>query len=187
MKGIQAKLVYSNMKTALSILVTLIVIGGAFFLYERHDADNGNIMATSTQVVLTGSSTPATNTSTTGVHATPIVGGTETVDIRIAQPLINQVVSSPLTISGQAKGTWFFEATAPVSLMDASGKKIAEGHITATGDWMTTNFVPFTGTLSWATSTSATTTAGTLVFMNDNPSGDPALQKTVTVPVRIAR
>jgi len=179
------------MKTAIGILIALIIIGGAFFLYEKHDADDGNIVATSTPVIVTGSSTPATGTpsatSTTGVHGTPVRGGTETVDMRISSPLQDQTVTSPLSLSGSAKGTWFFEGSAPVVLKDANGKTIAQGHISATGDWMTTSFVPFTGTLTWTSSSTGTSTKATIVFMNDNPSGDPSLQKSVSVPVVLSR
>ena len=34
--------------------------------------------------------------------------GTTTDQIRVTNPLPNQVVESPLTIKGEARGTWFF-------------------------------------------------------------------------------
>lgn len=72
---------------------------------------------------------------------------TETSElITVTSPTPNQLISSPLIITGQVRGNWFFEATAPVELIDANGNKIAKGNITANGDWMTTEFVPFTAT-----------------------------------------
>lgn len=171
------------MKTALSILLALIIIGGAFFLYEQHDADNGSIVATSTQGLFArpaASSSPASSSAST----TPSVS---TADIRVTLPHSGATVTSPLTVTGEARGNWFFEGSAPVYLMDASGRKIAEGQINSTGDWMTTNFVPFTGVLTWTGTTTGTSTAASVVFMNDNPSGNPSLQKSVTVPVKLQR
>ena len=46
--------------------------------------------------------------------------------IRIDAPRPNATVSSPLTIQGEARGTWFFEADFPVVLTDWDGKIIAE-------------------------------------------------------------
>jgi hypothetical protein len=48
---------------------------------------------------------------------------------------------------------------------------------------MTSEFVPFTGSVSYTLPSGATSTEGFVVFMNDNPSGDPARDLTVRVPV----
>jgi hypothetical protein len=100
--------------------------------------------------------------------------------ISVSTPLPHASISSPVTISGDARGSWYFEATAPVILKDASGVVIAHGTIRATQDWMTADFVPFTGTLTF---TAPATKTGTLVLMNDNPSGDPSRQKELDIPV----
>ena len=70
--------------------------------------------------------------------------------ITVTSPLPNSTLSSTtITITGKARGNWYFEASAPVELKDASGAVIAQSHIEATSDWMTTDFVPFTTTLSF--------------------------------------
>ena|SRR5581483_10536417 len=102
--------------------------------------------------------------------------------IEVTAPLKNATVSSPLSITGDARGAWYFEATAPVELRDAAGKVIAQGHITAQGDWMTEDFVPFTATLTFPKQPSGST--GTLVLKNDNPSGDPSRQHELDIPVK---
>lgn len=102
--------------------------------------------------------------------------------LTVDTPLPHSIVRSPLTISGKARGTWYFEASAPFFLLDASGAVIANGHITAEGDWMTTDFVPFTATLTFIVPTTSAT--GTLVLKNDNPSGDPTKDKRLEIPVR---
>lgn len=101
--------------------------------------------------------------------------------ITVTSPLPNAVVSSPITITGEARGTWYFEASAPVVLKDSNGNTIAEGHVTPQGDWMTENFVSFTATLSFTTPPTAT---GTLILKNDNPSGEPSRDKSVSIPVK---
>lgn len=120
---------------------------------------------------LTASPTPAQPTPT------PL----QSDNITVTSPRPNQVVSSPLNISGQARGTWFFEATAPVGLIDANGNNLATGFITAQGDWMTVNFVPFTGTLSFP---SPATNNGQLILERSNPSGLPENDEQITIPVR---
>lgn len=100
--------------------------------------------------------------------------------IEVDAPLPQAAVSSPLSISGRARGSWYFEATAPVELKDSSGTVIAHGTIRAQGSWTTSDFVPFVGTLTFS---SPATPTGTLVLKNDNPSGDPKKQKELDIPV----
>ena len=101
--------------------------------------------------------------------------------IVVTSPTINGMLSSPLTITGKARGSWYFEASAPVVLLDSNGSVIAQGNIHAQGEWMTTDFVPFSGTLTF--DPQPVGSAGTLVLSNDNPSGDPTKQKTLDIPV----
>lgn len=100
--------------------------------------------------------------------------------IIINSPVPNQLISSPLTITGQARGNWFFEATAPVQLLDANGQQIAQGFITAQGDWQTTDLVPFTGTLNFSV---PSTNTGQLVLQNNNPSGLAENIRQILIPV----
>lgn len=101
--------------------------------------------------------------------------------IIISNPIPNQLISSPLVIQGRARGNWFFEATAPVKLIDAAGRNLATGFITAQGDWMTTEFVSFSGELPFATPPTAT---GQLIMEKNNPSGLPENDQQVVIPVR---
>jgi len=96
-------------------------------------------------------------------------------------PAINAAVGSPITISGQARGTWYFEASFPVELLDANGKTITAAPAKAQGDWMTTDFVPFALSLPFAAQPAGS--KGTLVLHKDNPSGDPARDQSVSIPV----
>lgn len=101
--------------------------------------------------------------------------------IMVGSPTKGATVSSPLTITGSARGNWYFEASFPIELRDASGKVIAQGHGEAQSDWMTQDFVIFKATLTYPAQPAGS--RGTLILKNDNPSGDPARDKAVEVPV----
>lgn len=108
----------------------------------------------------------------------PVIDNSITVD----QPQAKTVVKSPISISGKARGTWYFEGSFPIKLIDSKGVVIATGIAKANGDWMTVDFVPFTSTLSY---TVATTTEATIVFSKDNPSGDPARDYSISQSITL--
>ncbi len=95
-------------------------------------------------------------------------------------PLPHDVVASPFVLEGEARGMWFFEASLPILLTDAEGNRIAESYATAQGEWMTTDFVPFRATLSFATDAAE----GYLLIRKDNPSGLSENDGELKVPVR---
>lgn len=104
--------------------------------------------------------------------------------IRVTSPAAKSAVTSPLHIDGEARGSWYFEASFPVSLVDGDGNTIAQGVASAQGDWMTSDFVPFTADLTFnAASLSGAARNATLVLKKDNPSGDPARDASLEVPV----
>ena len=87
--------------------------------------------------------------------------------IQVKTPEEGAVINSPLQISGKAKGFWFFEADAPVKLLDENDNLIAETYIQATGDWMTQDWVNFEGNLQFEITDQK---GGFLVFERANPS-----------------
>jgi hypothetical protein len=103
--------------------------------------------------------------------------------IRITSPAPGAWISSPLTITGEARGNWMFEASFPVILTDWDGKIIAEGHAEAQGDWMTTEFVPFKATITFTKPTQVPNNRGTLILKKDNPSGLPQNDDALEIPV----
>ncbi len=150
------------------------VIAGAWYLYHTQSG--------SSYVSPTATTTPTT-TSTTTAPTTRDVGKPATADdIVVTLPKEGDSISSPVTVTGRARGTWFFEASAPVVVIDTTGKTIGQGHIEATGDWMTTEFVPFSGSIFFAHAT-GTPTTGAIVFLNDNPSGQASTSMFTVVPV----
>src|SRR3989344_3985442 len=102
-------------------------------------------------------------------------------NIKLFSPLPNGVIHSPVSVRGEARGNWYFEASFPVRLEDANGKIIIQTHAEAKGDWMTTNFVQFELDLSFG---APQTDTGFLVLENDNPSGLPENHKELRIPVR---
>jgi hypothetical protein len=103
--------------------------------------------------------------------------------IRLETPQPNEVITSPLRVTGEAVGNWFFEASFPVQLFDANYKEIplSPSYIMATDDWMTTEFVPFTGNLNF---TKPETAEGILILKKDNPSGLPEHDDEVVIPIK---
>ncbi|MFH1454753.1 MAG: Gmad2 immunoglobulin-like domain-containing protein [bacterium] len=93
----------------------------------------------------------------------------------------NQEVSSPIKIEGKARGNWFFEASFPIQLVDASGNIISSTIATAQSDWMTTDFVNFTATLEYNKASSAG--PALIVLSKDNPSDNPDFDQSIFVPV----
>ncbi|OGZ60573.1 MAG: hypothetical protein A2919_01695 [Candidatus Spechtbacteria bacterium RIFCSPLOWO2_01_FULL_43_12] len=100
--------------------------------------------------------------------------------IRIDNPRPNQEIKSPLIVSGEARGYWFFEASFPVRLYDANGNEIALAIAQAQGDWMTEDFVPYEAVLEFNTPATST---GVLVLEKDNPSGLPENADELVVPI----
>src|SRR5687768_13489706 len=56
--------------------------------------------------------------------------------INVTEPQADAIVSSPLTVKGEARGPWYFEASFPVRLYDDVGTEIAVGVAQAQGEWM---------------------------------------------------
>ena len=105
--------------------------------------------------------------------------------ILIESPAPESKIISPLEIKGEARGTWYFEASFPIILTDWDGKIIAQGHATAQDSWMTEDFVPFMATLnfenpSWEADFSK---RGSLIFKKDNPSGLPEFNNAYEMTV----
>lgn len=86
-------------------------------------------------------------------------------------------------VKGEARGTWFFEASFPIELQDEQKKSIAVGHAQAATEWMTEDFVPFTATIDYSPTESK---IGFLILKKDNPSGEPQFDDEFVVPVQFA-
>jgi hypothetical protein len=103
-------------------------------------------------------------------------------NIHLSNPIANTIITSPLVIKGEARGTWFFEASFPVILTNWDGLIIAEGIATAEGEWMTTDFVPFIATLNFTKPDYGNN--GFLILKKDNPSGLPEHDDALEIQVK---
>jgi hypothetical protein len=100
--------------------------------------------------------------------------------IRVDEPSPNDLVQNPLTVTGEARGYWFFEASFPVKMLDDKGNLLGTAVAQAQSDWMTEDFVPFSATLEFGV---PTTLKGKLVLEKDNPSGLPENADELRIPV----
>lgn len=103
--------------------------------------------------------------------------------IVIETPRPGQTISNPIVIKGKARGNWYFEASFPAHLIDANGQSLGNIPIQANGEWMTTEFVPFTASMDF---TIPFTKTGTLILKKDNPSGLPENNDELRIPVTFA-
>jgi hypothetical protein len=120
------------------------------------------------------------NTSDPEVPApAPVVKAEPDVIVNISN---GQRITSPLSISGKAKGNYFFEGSFPIQLTTTDGKVIATGIAQAKDNWMVTDYVPFAATINFAVPVG--TTGGYLVLKNDNASGEPQFDKSMIINVQ---
>lgn len=114
----------------------------------------------------------------------------EDIDIILDSPQADQAISSPLIITGRARGNWYFEASFPIVLTDWDGRIIAEYYATAQGDWMTEDFVPFKSTLVFDTPVYKDSPDfmrnGFLILQKDNPSGLPEYDDALEIGIKFA-
>lgn len=118
------------------------------------------------------------------VQTPPVEEATTTKDIsyliQVATPTPAMFVTSPMEISGKARGFWFFEASFPAKIVDANGTELAAFSIETTDDWMTEEFVNFNTTIPFTTSTTAT---GSLILQKSNPSGESQNEEILLIPI----
>lgn len=101
--------------------------------------------------------------------------------IQISTPRPNEVINSPVNIEGEARGSWFFEASFPIHLYDANNNLLGTAIAQAQSDWMTEGFVKFKATMYYVAESDG---KGTLVLEKDNPSGLPENADALRVPIK---
>lgn len=169
---IQRDYTRGNVPILLLFLVVLLAVGGGA-LWLAHYRD---------------SRLTQTPTSTGTTEESSYTNASEDL-IVIDTPMPGASITSPLRVSGEARGTWYFEATFPVILVDWDGRIIAEGYAEAQPDpatgevnWMTEEFVPFVATITFTKPPYGE--RGTLILRKDNPSGLPEHDAALEIPIR---
>lgn len=99
-------------------------------------------------------------------------------------PKPNEQVTSPVKISGKARGIWFFEASFPVIVKDSNGKVVGQAAAHAKGEWMTAEFVPFEAEVNYDLNENISSKEGKIILKKDNPSGLPENDDSVEIPVK---
>jgi hypothetical protein len=107
----------------------------------------------------------------------------ETEHITVAVPAVGALVIDPVIVSGSARGYWFSEESFPVELTDLEGNLLGQGIATAQGDWMTEEFVPFSGEISTNSGEDVRFKPAIVVFKKANPSGLAENDDSVSVRV----
>ncbi len=103
-------------------------------------------------------------------------------DILVSLPFPDAVTGKEFSVIGKARGTWFFEASFPVKVLDEKGKVLWQGPAQAQEDWMTEDFVPFEAQVKIPQSYMG---KATLVLQKDNPSGLPEKDASISFPFNI--
>jgi hypothetical protein len=171
----------SKIKIGITVLL-LIILGYLAFVfdipYSAKVTDFASCVAAGNPVM---ESMPRQCRDAKGVlYIEQVATGDLSTLIRVDMPSSGARVTSPIRVSGSARGTWYFEASFPIAVFDSNGKEIGHGIAQAKGDWMTIDFVPFEASIVIDGTSTAT---GTIVFKKDNPSGETALDLSYSVPV----
>ncbi len=158
-------------KAIIAILAVAIVVGVAVLGYQKFKpAVPATPAASSSAPVVT----PAP------VDQTPVA---PKVGLIVNAPKKNDIVTSPLTISGYVNGdSWngFEGQVGGVTLEDSAGHVLAQGPLTATTEWTTTT-VYFATSLQFS---APATKTGQLIFRNENASGMPERDRQFILPVK---
>ena len=91
------------------------------------------------------------------------------------------VIASPLKITGQARGVWFFEGVFPVSLVASGGTILSKGFCAVKSDGVTKAFIPFEGVVRFMHDSKSD--RGSLVLKKNNPTENSELDEAMEIPV----
>jgi hypothetical protein len=105
-----------------------------------------------------------------------------TDNIVVELPFPGAVTGKEFSVIGKARGTWFFEASFPIEVLDKDGKSLFVAIAQAQGEWMTKEFVLFKADIKIPQSYIG---KATLVLKKDNPSGLPEHDASIAFPITI--
>ena len=193
------------MKSRVVVVIGLIaaVIGGfaVFTIMKNRDADPESRVTNFAQCVAAGNDvmetdppqcrtvdgrtfvdqtrTPAPQPSDAPVTAdhTSLKG----VKLVVDAPPAGDFISSPINVRGSVPGSWSFEASFGIEVLDANGEQIGEGFAMLDGEWMTEDMVDFTGTVTFS---KPSTETGSLVLRRANPADEARFDDSVTIPIK---
>lgn len=147
------------MKNKFIILVVLVLVLVVYFLYNSKKEVPSNTEEVTTEKI-TYSNSSSDN-------------------IQVELPFPGAVTGKEFSVIGKARGTWFFEASFPIDVLDKDGKILVQTYATAQGEWMTQDFVAFKGDVKVPITY---TGPATLVLKKDNPSDMRELDASISFP-----
>lgn len=159
------------------LAIGIVAVAGTFFMYQSRQSEIDYL----TQQIYQLRSDIVTLEARNKTQIDTKITSSKNVSIEVYTPLKRSKVKSPLYITGKVPGNWSFEASFPIELVDSSGKILAKTTGQVVGDWMTSEMVPFSATLSWD---SSYTGPAKLIIKKDNPSG--LLDKEDSVEVQLS-
>lgn len=184
-----------NTKTILSILLFVVLIGAALFLFMRgrpnpEDVEEDMAITNFEECVAAGhpvqESYPARCSVPGGETFIQDIGNefekSDLIRSDAPRPGARLTSGGTLEISGEARGYWFFEGDFPFEIQDPSGKVLMTHYATAESEWMTEEFVPFHAEIVLETDY---TGPATLVLKRNNPSDLRENDDELLVPVII--
>lgn len=189
------------MNKILIAIIALLLVGGVWWLVEQsHDHDNDDVVMCPMDAMQCSDGSYVGRTGPDCEFVCPPAPAVPDdiqahIDSKADLIVLNSpvplgVINSPLMLSGEARGYWFFEADFPVVLTNWDGLIIAEGIATAGDEWMTEDFVSFTSTLEFVNPYNEGDPDfmknGALILQRDNPSGLPENDDALEVPIRYA-
>lgn len=175
--------------TTILITLTILILGTVliFWFWNKDNKSNDSLSAVTSfeECVQAGNpvmeSYPRQCFASGKTFAEDVGNSVEKQEMIVLEtPKPNQVVTSPLSIKGMARGSWFFEASFPVIILDENGNILDSTVAKATSDWMTEDFVPFTAILTFNVSKKVN---GKLVLEKDNPSELSENADSLEIPV----
>lgn len=101
--------------------------------------------------------------------------------IHVTSPSPNSVVKSPLSIVGEAKGTWYLNGNFSFSIIDDNGAILANGIIQAKKSQTTGSFIPFESSVTF---TAPTTKTGIIILSSTNSWGPEENNSRTVIPVK---
>ena len=154
---------------SLITVLTLIVVALAYFVFVVPAP--GTATGTATGATTQNGTTTGTGTATQPLSARVIV----------TSPKADATVGKTFVVAGSAPGNWYFEASFPIKVIAQDGTVLLNTYATAQGDWMTTEQVTFTASITIADYSGP----ATLVLLKDNPSGLPEHDDSVELLITI--
>lgn len=147
-----------------TLIIFAIIIAGTIFWY-----------------LFVGSKSPNSNGNT--AHNTEItyVNASDSL-IHVTLPFPDAVVGKKFSVIGEARGSWFFEASFPVMVIGKDGVILDQRPAMAKGEWMTENFVPFQADMEIPETYIG---PAKLILKNDNPSGETSRERSMSFDINI--